>query len=186
MALIQVEYMRRLAPCFISIPINYWLLAWQYSIHTMTRNIWSISRFRIRILELTLVSDMTTLGILARWWNKTWLSNVQEKLNSNSIYRLIRILLYCSCHWFLDRCFIDSLFYVFEQEFIRRCLTYNQAERPDVLTIAQDPYLTYTKKWYEDVNHHNLGREVRVSRLCKWLLSLCRDEEWCSGNFVQL
>ncbi|CAN4107540.1 unnamed protein product [Withania somnifera] len=32
------------------------------------------------------------------------------------------------------------------KEFIRRCLTYNQAERPDVLTIAQYPYLTYTKK----------------------------------------
>ncbi|KAM3398736.1 serine/threonine-protein kinase TOUSLED isoform X1 [Capsicum galapagoense] len=32
------------------------------------------------------------------------------------------------------------------KEFIRRCLTYDQAERPDVLTIAQDPYLTYTKK----------------------------------------
>ncbi|XP_040991866.1 serine/threonine-protein kinase TOUSLED [Juglans microcarpa x Juglans regia] len=32
------------------------------------------------------------------------------------------------------------------KELIRRCLTYNQAERPDVLTIAQDPYLTYTKK----------------------------------------
>ncbi|KAK8543401.1 hypothetical protein V6N13_136087 [Hibiscus sabdariffa] len=28
------------------------------------------------------------------------------------------------------------------KELIRRCLTYNQAERPDVLTIAQDPYLT--------------------------------------------
>lgn len=32
------------------------------------------------------------------------------------------------------------------KEFIRRCLTYNQAERPDVLTMALDPYLTYTKK----------------------------------------
>lgn len=32
------------------------------------------------------------------------------------------------------------------KEFIRRCLTYNQGERPDVLTIAQDPYLTYLKK----------------------------------------
>ncbi|XP_059659706.1 serine/threonine-protein kinase TOUSLED isoform X2 [Cornus florida] len=32
------------------------------------------------------------------------------------------------------------------KEFIRRCLTYNQAERPDVLSIALDPYLTYTKK----------------------------------------
>ncbi|KAE9462104.1 hypothetical protein C3L33_06033, partial [Rhododendron williamsianum] len=32
------------------------------------------------------------------------------------------------------------------KDFIRRCLTYNQAERPDVLSIAQDPYLTYTKK----------------------------------------
>ncbi|PSS09427.1 Serine/threonine-protein kinase [Actinidia chinensis var. chinensis] len=32
------------------------------------------------------------------------------------------------------------------KDFIRRCLTYNQAERPDVLTIAQDPYLTYAKK----------------------------------------
>ncbi|KAK7309617.1 hypothetical protein RJT34_06499 [Clitoria ternatea] len=32
------------------------------------------------------------------------------------------------------------------KEFIRRCLTYNQAERPDVLTIAQDPYLTFSKK----------------------------------------
>ncbi|KAG9149107.1 hypothetical protein Leryth_010706 [Lithospermum erythrorhizon] len=32
------------------------------------------------------------------------------------------------------------------KEFIRRCLTYNQVERPDVLTIAQDPYLMYTKK----------------------------------------
>lgn len=32
------------------------------------------------------------------------------------------------------------------QDLIRRCLTYNQAERPDVLTIAQDPYLTYSKK----------------------------------------
>ncbi|XP_050904051.1 serine/threonine-protein kinase TOUSLED isoform X2 [Lathyrus oleraceus] len=32
------------------------------------------------------------------------------------------------------------------KDFIRRCLTYNQNERPDVLTIAQDPYLTYSKK----------------------------------------
>lgn len=32
------------------------------------------------------------------------------------------------------------------KEFIRRCLTYNQAERPDVLTISQDPYIAYTKK----------------------------------------
>ncbi|GFP89466.1 serine/threonine-protein kinase tousled [Phtheirospermum japonicum] len=32
------------------------------------------------------------------------------------------------------------------KEFIRRCLTYNQADRPDVLTIAQDPYLNYIKK----------------------------------------
>ncbi|XP_008789869.2 serine/threonine-protein kinase TOUSLED [Phoenix dactylifera] len=32
------------------------------------------------------------------------------------------------------------------KELIRRCLTYNQAERPDVLTIAQDPYLSYSKK----------------------------------------
>ncbi|KAL5101643.1 hypothetical protein RYX36_005970 [Vicia faba] len=32
------------------------------------------------------------------------------------------------------------------KEFIRRCLTYNQSDRPDVLTIAQDPYLTYSKK----------------------------------------
>ncbi|KAI4305792.1 hypothetical protein L6164_029135 [Bauhinia variegata] len=32
------------------------------------------------------------------------------------------------------------------KDFIRRCLTYNQAERPDVLTIAQDPYLTYSKR----------------------------------------
>ena len=27
-------------------------------------------------------------------------------------------------------------------DLIRQCLIYNQAERPDVLTIAQDPYLT--------------------------------------------
>lgn len=32
------------------------------------------------------------------------------------------------------------------KELIRRCLTYNQAERPDVLTIAQDPYLSYIKR----------------------------------------
>ncbi|KAL4036005.1 hypothetical protein IC575_004719 [Cucumis melo] len=32
------------------------------------------------------------------------------------------------------------------KDFIRRCLTYNQADRPDVLTIAQDSYLTYLKK----------------------------------------
>ncbi|XP_074289716.1 serine/threonine-protein kinase TOUSLED [Silene latifolia] len=32
------------------------------------------------------------------------------------------------------------------KELIRRCLTYNQAERPDVLSIAQDAYLTYAKK----------------------------------------
>ncbi|TYG61272.1 hypothetical protein ES288_D07G134300v1 [Gossypium darwinii] len=32
------------------------------------------------------------------------------------------------------------------KDLIRRCLTYNQAERPDVLTIAQDPYLSYSKK----------------------------------------
>ncbi|XP_022134876.1 serine/threonine-protein kinase TOUSLED isoform X2 [Momordica charantia] len=32
------------------------------------------------------------------------------------------------------------------KDFVRRCLTYNQVERPDVLTIAQDPYLTYSKK----------------------------------------
>ncbi|XP_042068184.1 serine/threonine-protein kinase TOUSLED-like isoform X1 [Salvia splendens] len=32
------------------------------------------------------------------------------------------------------------------KDFIRRCLTYNQAERPDVLAIGQDPYVIYTKK----------------------------------------
>lgn len=32
------------------------------------------------------------------------------------------------------------------KELIRRCLTYNQSDRPDVLSIAQDPYLTYAKK----------------------------------------
>ncbi|XP_047944455.1 serine/threonine-protein kinase TOUSLED-like isoform X2 [Salvia hispanica] len=32
------------------------------------------------------------------------------------------------------------------KDFVRRCLTYNQAERPDVLAIAQDPYVIYTKK----------------------------------------
>lgn len=32
------------------------------------------------------------------------------------------------------------------KDLIRRSLTYNQAERPDVLTISQDPYLTYTRK----------------------------------------
>ncbi|KAK9734651.1 hypothetical protein RND81_04G154900 [Saponaria officinalis] len=32
------------------------------------------------------------------------------------------------------------------KELIRRCLTYNQAERPDVLNIAQDPYLSYSKR----------------------------------------
>ncbi|XP_065866829.1 serine/threonine-protein kinase TOUSLED isoform X2 [Euphorbia lathyris] len=32
------------------------------------------------------------------------------------------------------------------KEFIRRCLTYNQSERLDVLSIAVDPYLTYSKK----------------------------------------
>lgn len=32
------------------------------------------------------------------------------------------------------------------KELIRRCLTYNQADRPDVLMIAQDSYLTYAKK----------------------------------------
>ncbi|KAG2300843.1 hypothetical protein Bca4012_011595 [Brassica carinata] len=32
------------------------------------------------------------------------------------------------------------------KDLIRRCLTYNQADRPDVLALAQDPYLSYTKK----------------------------------------
>ncbi|XP_056847180.1 serine/threonine-protein kinase TOUSLED-like isoform X3 [Raphanus sativus] len=32
------------------------------------------------------------------------------------------------------------------KDLIRRCLTYNQADRPDVLTLAQDPYLSYCKK----------------------------------------
>ncbi|KAG0581805.1 hypothetical protein M758_3G010700 [Ceratodon purpureus] len=32
------------------------------------------------------------------------------------------------------------------KEFIRRCLTYDQVDRPDVLTAAQDPYLSYMKK----------------------------------------
>ncbi|KAF8660655.1 hypothetical protein HU200_057567 [Digitaria exilis] len=32
------------------------------------------------------------------------------------------------------------------KDLIRRCLTYNQSERPDVLTIAQDPYLSYAKR----------------------------------------
>ncbi|XP_026425113.1 serine/threonine-protein kinase TOUSLED-like isoform X1 [Papaver somniferum] len=36
------------------------------------------------------------------------------------------------------------------KDLIRRCLTYNQADRPDVLTIAQDPYLSYTKKRSND------------------------------------
>ena len=30
--------------------------------------------------------------------------------------------------------------------FIRKCLTYNQAERPDVQAAAADPYLSYAKK----------------------------------------
>ncbi|XP_050367376.1 serine/threonine-protein kinase TOUSLED isoform X2 [Argentina anserina] len=37
------------------------------------------------------------------------------------------------------------------KEFIRRCLTYNQAERPDVLAIAQDPFLTYSKKKIQEL-----------------------------------
>ncbi|AQK62831.1 Serine/threonine-protein kinase TOUSLED [Zea mays] len=32
------------------------------------------------------------------------------------------------------------------KDLIRRCLTYNQSERPDVLTITQDHYLSYAKK----------------------------------------
>ena len=36
--------------------------------------------------------------------------------------------------------------YLISQDLIRRCLTYNQSERPDVLTIAQDPYLSYAKR----------------------------------------
>ncbi|KAL5726053.1 non-specific serine/threonine protein kinase [Ranunculus cassubicifolius] len=32
------------------------------------------------------------------------------------------------------------------KDLIRRCLTYDQALRPDVLSIVQDPYLLYTKK----------------------------------------
>ncbi|MBA0821684.1 hypothetical protein Goarm_018526, partial [Gossypium armourianum] len=40
----------------------------------------------------------------------------------------------------------DIILFSNVQDLIRRCLTYNQAERPDVLTIAQDPYLTYSKK----------------------------------------
>lgn len=32
------------------------------------------------------------------------------------------------------------------KELIRKCLIYNQVERPDVLTIAQDPYFMYYKK----------------------------------------
>ncbi|KAL5574547.1 hypothetical protein UlMin_016246 [Ulmus minor] len=32
------------------------------------------------------------------------------------------------------------------KDLIRRCLTYNQEERPDVLNLAQDPYLSYAKK----------------------------------------
>ena len=28
---------------------------------------------------------------------------------------------------------------------IKRCLTYSQTERPDVLTLAEDPYLSYVK-----------------------------------------
>lgn len=31
------------------------------------------------------------------------------------------------------------------KEFIRKCLTYNQSDRPDVLTAAHDPYLSHTK-----------------------------------------
>lgn len=32
------------------------------------------------------------------------------------------------------------------KELIRRCLTYDQVERPDVLTVAQDSYLSYVKR----------------------------------------
>ncbi|XP_038692286.1 serine/threonine-protein kinase TOUSLED [Tripterygium wilfordii] len=32
------------------------------------------------------------------------------------------------------------------KDLIRKCLTYLQSERPEVLTIAQEPYLTYSKK----------------------------------------
>lgn len=41
---------------------------------------------------------------------------------------------------------LTCVFWSHRQELIRRCLTYNQAERPDVLTIAQDPYLSYSKR----------------------------------------
>lgn len=50
-------------------------------------------------------------------------------------------------HFYGSVCWSSFSFHRFLQDFIRRCLTYNQAERPDVLTIAQDQYLTYTKKW---------------------------------------
>ncbi|EFJ34255.1 hypothetical protein SELMODRAFT_230254 [Selaginella moellendorffii] len=32
------------------------------------------------------------------------------------------------------------------KDFIRRCLSYDQMDRPDVLTAAQDPYLSYVKR----------------------------------------
>ena len=51
-----------------------------------------------------------------------------------------------------------DFFFFFLQDFIRRCLTYNQADRPDVLTIAQDPYLTYTKKWQEYLVPNDVSR----------------------------
>ncbi|WVY90371.1 hypothetical protein V8G54_035885 [Vigna mungo] len=48
--------------------------------------------------------------------------------------------------WFPLKTSMHTLSYIRFADFIRRCLTYNQAERPDVLTIAQDPYLTFSKK----------------------------------------
>lgn len=76
------------------------------------------------------------------------------------------------------------------QEFIRRCLTYNQVERPDVLTIALDPYLTYTKKW----RNMQLSKESKqrmyqefciVVKLCHTLLLWLLGSPLSINNLTQ-
>lgn len=52
-------------------------------------------------------------------------------------------------------------YYICLQEFIRRCLTYNQEDRPDVLTIAQDQYLIYSRKWSQ--SGHLVTQQIKVN-----------------------
>ncbi|KAK7256619.1 hypothetical protein RIF29_30073 [Crotalaria pallida] len=71
------------------------------------------------------------------------------------------------------------------KELIRRCLTYNQSERPNVLTIAQDPYLTYSKRARDHATDYEACSKLEDLNIDVRKNSKETEERFLTDNFSQ-